>query len=85
MVNFLDLTVTINNHHQIITKIFQKATNLHLYIPPTSAHPQGVLKSLIYGNLHRYWKQNTYVAGFVDIAEQFASRLIERGYKHRDI
>jgi hypothetical protein len=84
-VNFLDLTICINNSHQIITKTYQKPTNLHLYIPPTSAHPPGVLKSLIFGNLNRYWKQNTHVADFIDIAKQFASRLITRGYKTSDI
>ena len=84
-VNFLDLTISINNHHQIVTKTYQKPTNLHLYIPPTSAHPPSVLKSLIYGNLYRYWKQNTYIADFVDIAKQFASRLVNRGYKIDDI
>jgi len=84
-VNFLDLTISIDNHHQIVTKTYQKPTNLHLYIPPTSAHPPGVLKSLIYSNLYRYWKQNTYIADFVDIAKQFASRLVNQGYKIEDI
>jgi hypothetical protein len=84
-VNFLDLTITVNNQHQIITKTFQKPTNLHLYIPPASAHPPGVLKSLIYGNLHRYWKQNTHIEDFIEITKQFANRLIIRGYKREDI
>jgi hypothetical protein len=25
--------------------------NLYLYIPPASAHPPGMLKSIVYGNL----------------------------------
>jgi len=59
--------------------------NLHLYIPPTSAHPPGVQKSLIFGNLQRYWKQNTYITDFIDIAKQFAHRLIARGYEKETI
>jgi len=59
--------------------------NLHLYIPPTSAHPPGVQKSLIFGNLQRYWKQNTYITNFIDIAKQFAHRLIARGYEKETI
>jgi len=82
-VNFLDITITIENDGKISTKTFQKPTNLHLYIPPSSAHPPGVLKSLIFGNLQRYWEQNTYVSDFTDITKQFATRLIARGYdKH---
>jgi len=84
-VNFLDITITIEENRKISTKTFQKPTNLHLYIPPSSAHPPGVLRSLIFGNLQRYWKQNTYVADFVDIAKQFANRLIARGYEKNNI
>jgi hypothetical protein len=82
-VNFLDITITIESDGKISTKTFQKPTNLHLYIPPSSAHTPGVLKSLIFGNLQRYWEQNTYVSDFTDITKQFATRLIARGYdKH---
>jgi hypothetical protein len=84
-VNFLDITVTIEESGKISTKTFQKPTNLHLYIPPTSAHPPGVLKSLIFGNLQRYWQQNTYVTDFVNIATQFANRLLARGYEKSTI
>jgi hypothetical protein len=58
---------------------------LHLYIPPASAHPLGVLKSLIFGNLQRYWQQNTYVTDFVNIATQFANRLLAQGYEKSTI
>jgi hypothetical protein len=79
-VDFLDLTITIDNNRKIVTKTFQKPTNLHLYIPPTSAHPPGVLKSIIFGNLRRYWQQNTYISDYITIAKQFAERLIARGH-----
>jgi len=52
-VNFLDLTIQIETDGTITTRTFVKPMNLHLYIPPLSAHPLGVLKSLIFGNLHR--------------------------------
>ena len=79
-VNFLDLTIYIDKNRNIITKTFQKECNLHLYIPPHSAHPPGVLKSIVYGNLRRYWHQNTYTTDFISIAKQFANRLIARGH-----
>jgi len=84
-VNFLDITITIEESGKTSTKTFQKPTNLHLYIPPASAHPPGVLKSLIFGNLQRYWQQNTYVTDFVNIATQFANRLLARGYEKSTI
>jgi hypothetical protein len=40
-------------------KTYEKPTNLFLYIPPTSAHSPGVLKRIIFGNVHRYWYQNS--------------------------
>jgi len=84
-ITFLDLTIDVNANGTIKTKTFQKPTNLHLYIPPNSAHPPGVLKSIIYGNLRRYWLQNTDVTDYINIAQQFASRLCARGYDRNKI
>jgi hypothetical protein len=79
-VNFLDLTIHLNQNGSFSTKPFQKLINLHLYLPPNSAHPPRVLKSLFYGNLHRYWLQNTHVEDYITVAKQFANRLTARGY-----
>ena len=54
--------------------------NLYLYLPSTSAHPPGVLKGLIFGNLQRYWYQNTYKEDFITISALFVDRLVARGY-----
>jgi hypothetical protein len=80
LVNFLDLTVEILPTGWIQTKTFVKPMNLHLYIPPRSAHPHGVLKSLIFGNLQRYWHQNTSREDFVQISTSFYRHLFNRGY-----
>ena len=42
-VNFLDLTIEIRDGH-FFTKTYQKPTNLYQYIPPSSAHPPGMIK-----------------------------------------
>lgn len=54
--------------------------NLHLYIPPQSAHPQGVLKSLIFGNIRRYWIQCTHPDTFKATTREFYHHLLDRGY-----
>ncbi len=45
-INFLDLTISLQANGHTLTKTFVKPMNLHLYIPPESAHPLGVLKAL---------------------------------------
>ena len=47
---FLDLTISIKDH-EIHFKTFQKALNLYLYIPPTSAHSPDMIQGLIFGRL----------------------------------
>jgi hypothetical protein len=82
----LDLTISISQENTIHIKTFQKPTNLHLYIPPNSAHPPGVLKSIVYGNLCRYWLQNTNITDFITVTQQFANRFSARGHnKHKII
>jgi hypothetical protein len=56
--DFLDLTLEIKNG-QIVTKTYKKLTNLFLYTPPTSAYSPGVMKSIIFGNIHCYWYQTS--------------------------
>ena len=78
-VNFLDLTLSISNGY-VTSKTYVKDHNLHLYLPPTSAHAPGVLKSLIFGNLQRYWNQNTHTSDYTKIAKAFRLHLLARGH-----
>jgi hypothetical protein len=79
-VNILDLNITINSTNKIEISTFQKEMNLHLYIPPSSAHPPSCLKGLIIGELLRYKKQNN-KEDFVKIATSFLERMAARGHK----
>lgn len=79
-VNFLDLTISLNPDGNITTQTYVKANNLHLYIPPNSAHSKGVLKSLIFGNVQRYWTQNSAQSTFIDTTRDFYNHLLNRGY-----
>lgn len=79
-VNFLDLTLAITPTGAIVSKTYQKAMNLYLYLPPTSAHPPHVFMSQVYGTLQRYWIQNSDLADFKNIATSFFRRLVARGH-----
>ena len=52
-IDFMDMTISINNLNKIETTLFEKRLNLHLYIPPHSAHPPGLLLGIVYGTLFR--------------------------------
>ena len=52
MVDFMYLTIPIKNS-QISTSLFEKPLNLHVYIPPNSAHPPGLLPGIVHSTLFR--------------------------------
>ena len=52
-IDFMDMTISINNSNKIETTLFKKRLNLHLYIPPHSAHPPGLLPGIVCGTLFR--------------------------------
>jgi hypothetical protein len=51
-VDFLDVTLTIAVPNVTCT-LYEKPLNHHLYLPPRSAHPPGVLLGLISGTIYR--------------------------------
>ena len=77
---FLDLTIKLERDGSITTATYVKPINPHLYILPNSAHPKGVLKSLIYGNVKRYWRQNSHLSTFTAITRDFRGHLLNRGH-----
>jgi hypothetical protein len=79
-VNFLDLTISITPKNKLEFSTFQKAMNLHLYIPPSSAHPPSCLKGLVTSELLRYRIQNNN-KDFVKITTSFIERMVARGHK----
>jgi hypothetical protein len=79
-VDFLDLTLTIDEAGRITSKTYQKEMNLYLYIPHISAHPSSVFDSFIEGQIRRYWLQNTHHGDFINIIGLFFDRLLQRGY-----
>jgi len=78
-VNFLDLDLTIENGY-IKSRTFVKPMNLFLFIPSHSAHSPSVLKSLIHGQLRRFWQQNSDKNDYVKFVNSFLSQLVNRGH-----
>jgi len=78
-VNFLDLTLTIEGG-KIVTKTYQKEMNLYLYLPSTSAHPNGCIKGTVYGLVRRYYHQNTYRKDYINFVGLLYHRLLQRGW-----
>ena len=54
-IDFMDLTISIQNGNVSFT-MYEKKLNLYLYIPPTSAHPPGVITGLVFGNVLRIFQ-----------------------------
>ena len=84
-IDFMDMTISINNSNKIETTLFEKRLNFHLYIPSHYAHPPGLLPGIVYGTFFRIL---TYVQTMrINYNEQrfFFERLIARGYKGNDI
>lgn len=79
-VDFMDLTISIN-HQRISTTLFEKPMNLHLYIPPHSAHPPGLLPGIVFGTLFRIYTLCSNDNDRIDRTRIFFKRLIARGYK----
>lgn len=83
-VDFLDMTITLNNG-SFETRLFEKQLNLYLYLPPTSAHPTGVLHGLITGMILRIFRLTSDKTRCTADIQRFYNRLIARGYSSKRI
>jgi hypothetical protein len=77
---YLDLIIHVNNGI-ISCCMNEKELNLYLYIPPHSAHPPGVLLSLISGRLKSIYRLTTFAQDRRQLFERFVRRLTARGYQ----
>ena len=83
--DFLDLTIKIDSMGNITTETYQKPMNLFLYITPNSAHPPGLMKSLVFGLLNTYYIQNSKIDNFYKMIRLLFNRLQDRGHKAEDL
>ena len=78
-VNFLDLTITIEDCI-IISRTYQKPGNLFQYISPNSAHPPWMIKAIISSMLSRYYYQNTYIKDYWTVSMEFYNHPKDLGW-----
>ena len=84
--NFLDITITFDPKlNKLKYTTYQKPSNLFLYIPPHSAHPKNTIKSLIYGLLKTYNRQNPNRTDFNKMGSLLYKRLRARGHHYEDL
>ena len=65
---------------EYLTRTHEKELNLYLYVSANSAHPRGVLKSIVFGRVLKFWKQNSKKEDFKRLCDQLIHRLKCRGY-----
>jgi hypothetical protein len=80
-VNFLDLTIYIDQHNNIQTELYEKPENLYLYLPSNSCHPIGNFKGLVYGSVFRILKLTTSPNKRREAIDNLYKRLLSRGYQ----
>ena len=80
-INFLDLTITIEDNFQLSTRLFEKVENLYLYLPANSSHSPGNLKGLIFGMIFRTLHlTSSEPVQRIEIRKLY-DRLVARGYQ----
>ena len=79
-IDFLDVNISLTDEGHVSTRIFEKALNLHLYLPPHSCHPPGVLKGIIHGMMLRFHRLSTDDLLAQSDVKQLLKRLVLRGY-----
>lgn len=77
---FLDVTLTLRADHTISCSLFEKPQNLHLYLPPRSAHPPGMLAGVIAGTIYRCRSLCSNPADANAKIKAFWNHLLARGW-----
>ena len=81
-VDFMDMTIKIVGS-KIETDLFEKPLALHLYIPPHSCHPPGVIIGIVMGNVLRIFQLCSREADIENHLCKFFARLLDRGYQSK--
>ena len=79
-IDILDTTVKFGHNRGLITTLYNKPTDTHLYLEHTSAHPNSILTKGPYGQYLRLRRICTLDIDFESNAKKFAGYYLKRGY-----
>ena len=82
-INFLDVTVTLNNDGDIITSLYCKPTDSHNYLLYSSEHPRHLLRGIPYSQFLRVRRICSNILDFRQNSLMLATHFIRRGYPHK--
>jgi len=80
-IDFMDVTISLVDN-RVEFKLFEKPLALHLYLPPHSSHPPGVIKGLVMGEVLRIFQLCSHDSDIDDNLSKFFGRLLDRGYQY---
>ena len=78
-VHFLDLDLTIKDD-TLHSRIYEKPENMYLYLPPHSAHPSGMVRGLVTGQIKRFLQLCSNEQDSLTHIRDFYRRLVARGH-----
>ena len=82
-VNFLDISISVNDHHDLITSLYTKPTDSHNYLLYSSEHLRHLLRGIPYSQFLRVRRICTNIIDFRQHALVLATHFVRRGYpKH---
>jgi hypothetical protein len=79
---FLDVELSIEKG-RLVTRLFQKILNKHLYIPFSSAHPLSVKKAFVKAERIRYRMICSEAEDWTSAEHRLRANLLRRGYPNR--
>ena len=79
-INFLDTTVKLDKSRHIITTLYNKPTDTHLFLHHTSAHPDNIMKKGPYGQYLRIRRICSLDSDFIHNADKLTEYYLKRGY-----
>ncbi len=80
----MDLNIQIENG-KFFTRLFEKEMNLFLFLSPMTAHPPGMLKSLVIGMVICIVHLTTYCTEAQSDVQNFFDHLCARGYPRKGL
>ena len=83
IINFLDISVSINEHGKLTTSLYCKPTDSHNYLLFSSEHPRHLLRGIPYSQFLRVRRICSNTLDFRQNSLMLATHFIRRGYPYK--